>query len=74
MRDDQVVFGIDRRLDVVANDRRARSAGGHGACVGVGHRQLSVGLSFQLFPDLLKLLHALAQLPDLLMYTFSLGW
>ena len=36
VRDDQVVFVIDRSLDVVANNAGAPAAGGHGPCIRIG--------------------------------------
>lgn len=42
VRNDQVVPGIDRRLHVVADYAGAFAAGGHGACVRVGERDLPI--------------------------------
>jgi hypothetical protein len=36
--DDQVVFGVDRRLHIVANHAVAPATGGHGVGVGIGQR------------------------------------
>ena len=43
MRDDQVMFGIDGDLHIVADHARAAPAGRHRAAVGVGQRDLLIG-------------------------------
>ncbi|MCP1550264.1 hypothetical protein J2W76_003509 [Methylorubrum zatmanii] len=48
MTHDQVMLGIDRSLDVVADQAGALAAGRHGARVGIGQRDLAVGCSLDL--------------------------
>ena len=62
---DQVMLGIHRRLDVVADD--AGTARLHGAGIGIGQGNLLVGRLLQLDFDFLELLHLLFQGCDLVL-------
>jgi hypothetical protein len=64
---DQVVLGVRRHLHVVAHHARAAPAGGHRARIGVGLRELLVGLLAQLGLDIPQVLHLLAQLDQLVL-------
>ena len=59
--DDQVMLGVGGHLHVVANHPGATPAGGHRAGIGIGQRQLLVGLILQLALDRSKLLHLLLE-------------
>jgi hypothetical protein len=43
MRDDQVMFRIDRDLDIVADHAGAAAAGRHRAAIRIGERDLLIG-------------------------------
>jgi len=52
--DDDMVLGIDRRLDVVANDAAMVASGRHGPRVRIGKRDLLIGSGLQLSANLLE--------------------
>jgi len=63
---DQVVLGIDRRLHVVADHRHAGIAvRGHGTCIGVSQRDLTVRRSPNLLTHTAQRLHLLPKVMDL---------
>ena len=68
-----MMLGFDRHLHVVAHQARALGLRNHGARVGVGQRELRVGLALELLADAIELTHLLAQLLDLLAQPFGLG-
>jgi hypothetical protein len=49
VRDDQMVFCVDRRLHVVADDAGTTAARGHRTAVGIGERYLLIGRRQNLF-------------------------
>ena len=50
MRDDQMMFGVDGDLDVVADDTGAAAAGRHRAGIRIGQRDLLVRCGKHLAP------------------------
>jgi hypothetical protein len=66
VRHDQVVFGVDRGLHIVADHARAPTACRHGAGVGIGQRDLLVRRGLNLLLRLFQGLHLPAQAGDLL--------
>jgi hypothetical protein len=72
VRDDQMVLGIDRRLDVVAHDASASAAGGHGACIRVGQGDLPIGRLLHLTSDLVEALDLRFDSDDLVFETADL--
>jgi hypothetical protein len=66
VRDDEVVFGIDHRLYVVADDPGSTTACAHGTRIRVGQRHLALGSVVDSFGHPLQELHLTAQASDLL--------
>jgi hypothetical protein len=73
VRHDQVVFGVDRGLHVVADHAGSAPAGGHGARTGVRQRHLFVRRGLDLLFHRLQGLHLLAQAGDLVLDAGGLG-
>jgi hypothetical protein len=73
MRDDQMMRGIDRDLDVVAHDARASAAGRHRASIRIGQRYLLVRGGEHLNLENLKPPHLLLKLLDLLFQAARFG-
>jgi len=73
VRDDEVVLGIHGSLDVVAHKTRPFGLRDHRARVGVGQRELRVGLSCQALLDAIHPTHLFAQCLDLLLQALGLG-
>ncbi len=67
VRYDQVMFGVDRGLHVVAHHAGSAPAGGHGARIGVRQRHLLVRRGLDLLLHRLQGLHLLAQAGDLVL-------
>ena len=57
VRHDEMVLGLHRHLDVVADNAGALAAGGHGAGIRIGERDLLVGRGLHLLLHLLQRLH-----------------
>ena len=74
MRDDQMMFGVDGDLDVVADDTGASAAGRHRAGIRIGQRYLLVRCGKHLHLENLETLHLLLQLRDLLFQAARLGF
>ncbi|MCY1536454.1 hypothetical protein D9M68_719130 [compost metagenome] len=71
VRHDQMMFGVDRGLDVVTN--QAGAARHHRACVGIGQGDLFVRRGLKPALDPQKFLHLGFQGGDLAVQTFGLG-
>ncbi len=65
--DDQMMLGIHRGLDVVADHAGAPATGGHRAGIRIGQRDLPVGGCLQLLSNLLQVLHVRLDRGDLLL-------
>src|SRR4029453_499281 len=74
MRDNQVMLGIDRNLDVVAHDTGASAAGRHRAGIGIGQRYLLVRCREHSRLEGMQALHLPFQLRDLLRQAARLGF
>ncbi len=70
---DQMVLGVDRDLDVVADHPRALAVGRHGPAVRIGQRDLLVGRGMHFRLQGLERAHLLAQGCDLLRQPHGLG-
>lgn len=66
VRDDEVVLGVHRRLNIVANDAGSTAAGAHGAGIRIGQRHLVVRGIVDLLGHALQELHLIAKTGDLL--------
>ena len=73
VRNDEVVLGVDRRLHVVAHDARSLGPVAHRSCVGIGQRELPVGLVLQAFLHLVHPAHLLAQGLELVLQCLDRG-
>ena len=73
MRDDQMMLGVDRDLDVVADDTGALAARRHRAGIGICQRYLLVRCGEHFHLENLETLHLLLQLLDLLFQAARLG-
>jgi hypothetical protein len=67
-----MVLRIYGHLDVVANDARSSTAGGHRSSVWVSHRELAVGRLLQLLFDALQPLHLISHRLELLLQMLDL--
>jgi hypothetical protein len=66
VRYNQMMFGVDSDLHVIADDARAAAARCHRTTVGIGPRDLPIGRSKHLLLVDIKLAHLLLQLCQLL--------
>ena len=70
---DQVVFDIHRRLDIVAHHAAPAAACGHGAGIGIGQGDLLVRCRKPQDLELFQALHLLLQDLDLVFQTIRVG-
>ena len=71
MRDDEVMFGIQRYLQVVADNSRTATTAVHRPGVWIGQRYLMIGRRFDLYGHVLQEPHLAAQARDLLADLFD---
>src|SRR5215470_4072912 len=74
MRDDQMMYGVDGDLDIVADDTGASTARRHRAGIGIRQRYLLIRSGKHLHLEHLETLHLLLQLRDFLFQAARLGF